>query len=423
MRKVIIFFCFLSLGFYNQTFSQFVLSGEITPRTELSHGYGTLANPDQDNSLFTAQRTRLNFLYTAEKVKTGLVLQDVRSWGNQPQLVQNEDFAASVHEAWAEVNFTKSLSLKAGRQELVYDDSRMLGNVGWAHQARSHDLALFKFDKGLKIHLGFAYNENMDRATNLYGVDGNYKAMQFLWLNKSFGDLSVSFLALNNGTEKLAHDSLSSAPEYSQTIGPRLVYKKGKVNLAGTYYQQMGKSGGADVAANYFHVEGAYQLLENLNVKVGYEHLSGNDQTKDPDEQKAFSPLYGTNHKFNGFMDYFYVGKPGKNHFNSVGLNDIYLNLTTKIKKVSVAAYVHLFSTAADLADATGKAMDAALGTEIDLVCAYKLNDISTIKAGYSHMLATQTMETLKESVPGAKDEMNNWAWIMLSVTPTFLNK
>jgi hypothetical protein len=291
--------------------------------------------------------------------------------------------------------------------------------VGWAHQARSHDLALFKFEKDIKIHLGLAYNENMTRTNNLYGVASSYKAMQFLWVNKLFGHLTVSLLALNNGLEKLANDSLSSAPEFSQTIGPRLVYKKDKLNIAGTYYQQMGKSGGKDLSANYYHLEGAYQLLKNLNVKLCYEHLSGNDQITDSEENNAFTPLYGTNHKFNGFMDYFYVG----NHANSVGLNDIYLNLTTKIKKVNLNAFVHLFSTAADLKGADGKALDAALGTEIDLECAYKLNDISTIKAGYSHMIATETMETLKKSVPGAKDELNNWIWIMLSVTPTFLNK
>ncbi|MCF8457011.1 MAG: alginate export family protein [Bacteroidales bacterium] len=419
MKKVFAILLLISLGFCNQAFSQFVLSGEFTPRTEMSHGYGTLANPDQDYSLFTAQRTRLNFLYSTDNVKTGLVLQDVRSWGNQSQLVANEDKATSVHEAWAEVFFTKSLSLKAGRQELVYDDSRIFGNVGWAHQARSHDLALFKFEKDIKIHLGIAYNENMTRTNNLYGVAGSYKAMQFLWYNQKFGNLSLSVLALNNGIEKYSIDSMSSSFIFSQTIGPRLVFKKDKIMLAGTYYQQMRLTGGQDLSASYYHLEGSYQLSENLNLKLGYEFLSGNDQTKDSEENNAFTPLYGTNHKFNGFMDYFYVG----NHGNSVGLNDIYLNLTTKIKKVNLIAFVHLFSTAADLKGADGKAMDASLGTEIDMVCAYKLNDIATIKAGYSHMLATETMETLKKSVPGAKDEMNNWAWLMLSVTPTFLNK
>jgi hypothetical protein len=34
---------------------------------------------------------------------------------------------------------------------------------------------------------------------------------------------------------------------------------------------------------------------------------------------KSFNSLYGTNHKFNGWVDYFYVG----NHAESIGLVDI----------------------------------------------------------------------------------------------------
>ena len=56
--KLIITAVFLLAGL--NVFAQFKLSGEFRPRTELSHGYGTLSSDDQDASLFTAQRTRLN---------------------------------------------------------------------------------------------------------------------------------------------------------------------------------------------------------------------------------------------------------------------------------------------------------------------------------------------------------------------------
>ena len=137
---------FILLALFSiNSFGQFSLSGEFRPRTEFSHGYKSLASPDQEASLFTAQRTRLNFDYKNDLYKVKLTLQDVRAWGSQKQLVSNEDFATSVHEAWAEVFFTEKISLKAGRQELVYDDHRIFGSVGWANQARSHDVALLKF--------------------------------------------------------------------------------------------------------------------------------------------------------------------------------------------------------------------------------------------------------------------------------------
>ena len=97
----ILFASFLHL--FTEVCAQFILSGEFRPRTEFSRGYKNLATSNQKMSIATAQRTRLNGLYNAENLNTKLVLQDVRYWGSQPQLVANEDFSASIHEAWAEI--------------------------------------------------------------------------------------------------------------------------------------------------------------------------------------------------------------------------------------------------------------------------------------------------------------------------------
>ena len=134
------------LFFLPEVSGQFSLNGEFRPRTEFSRGYKSLAAENQKMSVATSQRTRLNALFATEPVQAKLSLQDVRYWGSQPQSVTNEDYAVSVHEAWAEVKLAEKLSLRAGRQELVYDDHRIFGNVGWVQQARSHDLALFKIE-------------------------------------------------------------------------------------------------------------------------------------------------------------------------------------------------------------------------------------------------------------------------------------
>jgi hypothetical protein len=223
MKKV--FFSLLPLLLFTlqDASAQFGLTGEFRPRTEFSRGYKTLAAEDQNMSIATAQRTRLNAIYNAETVKAKLVLQDVRYWGSQPQMVANEDFATSVHEAWAEVFFTAGFSMRAGRQELVYDDHRILGNVGWAHQARSHDLVLFKFEDEFKVHLGIAHHENSDITNNFYTGPDAYKDLQFVWFNKVWDHAGLSLLFLNNGVPyfKSAQDQ---ATRYSQTMGGRVVH-------------------------------------------------------------------------------------------------------------------------------------------------------------------------------------------------------
>lgn len=384
--------------------AQFTLSGEFRPRTEFSHGYKSLAYENQDLSTITSQRTRLNAMFSTEWVKTKLVLQDVRNWGGQPQLVGNENYATSVHEAWAEIFFVPEFSLQAGRQELNYDDQRIFGNVGWTQQGRTHDVALLKYKKNFTLHFGIAHHENSDITNNLYDGPDAYKDLLFLWFNKTWKANSLSLLALNNGVP-VTEDS-AQVSKYSQTLGGRYSRKFEKWSVAANLYYQTGKhSNGKDISALNFLAEATLKM----GITAGYEYLSGNSFDK-TDKVYAFTPFYGTNHKFNGFMDYFYVS----NHINSVGLNDAYLKYGWSKKKFSVNADVHYFASAGKINADAGK----YLGTEIDLTLGYKLHDIATLNAGWSSMFASESMELLKG---GDSSASNYWAYIMLTVTPVFI--
>ena len=384
--------------------AQFSLTGEFRPRTEFSHGYKSLAYENQDLSTITSQRTRLNFAFNTEWVKTKLSLQDVRTWGNQAQMVGNENYATSVHEAWAEVFFIPELSLQAGRQELAYDDHRIFGNVGWVQQGRSHDLVLLKYKKNFNLHLGIAHHENTDITNNYYDGPDAYKDLQFLWFNKTWKSNSLSLLFLNNGIPVMKDSDQVNM--YSQTIGGRYTRKFEKWSLASNLYYQTGKNKAEkSISAFNFLVEATHKM----GITGGYEFLSGNSYDK-TDKMYAFTPLYGTNHKFNGYMDYFYVG----NHMNSVGLNDVYLKYAWAKKKFSLNADLHYFSSDGLIKKDAGN----YLGTELDLTFSYKLHDIAALSAGWSSMFASENMELLKG---GDSSASNYWAYIMVTVTPAFI--
>ncbi len=404
--KVLKFSSFLVAGIFMSQFvaAQFSLTGEFRPRTEFNHGCKTLAEEGQDWSIPTTQRTRLNAMFTKDIVKTKLTIQDVRYWGSQAQLVSNEDYAISIHEAWADVELAKNFSIKAGRQELVYDDHRIFGNVGWAQQARSHDVALFKYESNFKIHFGIAHHENSNITNNIYDGPDAYKNLQYLWLNKTWDKNSLSLLFLNNGVP-VTEDG-KQVSKYSQTMGGHYNLGLEIATLAANFYYQTGKhSSGKDISAMNFLIEAAFKP----GITAGYEYLSGNSYDKD-DKVYAFNPLYGTNHKFNGFMDYFYVG----NHINSVGLHNVYVKYKYAKNKIGFNADVHYFASAGKLAEDTGN----SLGTEIDLTFSYKIHEIASLSAGWSTMFATESMEILKG---GSRDAGNHWAYIMLEVTPTFI--
>ena len=406
--KKSIFIGILCLFISSQVKAQFSLSGELRPRTEYSHGYATLAAEDQDPSLFTSQRTRLNFDYKMDLLKVGLVLQDVRTWGNQAQQVANEEKATSVHQAWAEMNLSKTLTLKVGRQELNYDDQRILGNVGWAQQGRSHDVALFKYAKKLNVHFGIAHHETGNRKNNLYEGPDAYKDLQFIWLNRKTDNFNFSVLFLNNGKPVL--EGTEQKSKYSQTFGTHVEVPVDKVAFSGNLYFQTGEDG-SNYSLNAYNLmaEATYQASEKSQFLIGYEILSGSDYNE-TEKNSSFTPLYGTNHKFNGFMDYFYVG----NHLNNVGLSDGYVKFATSKNKTAFNADVHFFASAAKIS-ATA---DNYLGTELDLTLTQTLNPVTKIAFGYSQMFGTESLQILKGGSNGA---FNNWAYVMISVTPKFI--
>ncbi|AUD02312.1 alginate export family protein [Spirosoma pollinicola] len=157
-------------------YAQFSLVGQVRTRTELRNGLGNLAPKNAPAAFFTSQRTRLTFGYKWDRVQFQTSIQDVRVWGQDASTINNADGnRLMVHEAWAEVTLANSadttikfkpiqnLSLKIGRQELVYDDVRLLGNLDWLQQGRRFDAALLKGQHmGWALDLGVGFNQNTD---------------------------------------------------------------------------------------------------------------------------------------------------------------------------------------------------------------------------------------------------------------------
>ncbi len=418
------------------------VDGEIRPRAELMDGYKKLPATDAKAAFAISQRTRFNAFYGSKLFKAYISMQDVRTWGDIPQLDKGGSNSFAIHQAWGEYFFNEKFSFKVGRQELVYDDSRMLGNVGWAQQARSHDLGLFKFEQeNLKVHLGLAFNQNSkpDFGT-YYTVAKNYKAMQFLWVHTKIGKSGLSFLFLNNGMESAnGTDSITGNVNayqtlYSQTIGARFTPTLGPVKLAAAAYYQMGKVS-ADtnsLSALYFALEASFKASDVMTIIAGFEYLSGRslkDATENPDQFKSFTPLYGTNHKFNGHMDYFYVG----NHTNSVGLIDLYATVKLKFGKWSVFATPHYFMAAADVYKvkaSTAKSdfnedsyetMSKGLGIEVDMGVGYAPQKNMKLIVGISEMIGTETLGHVQGySSTDAYSANGTWAYLMFVFKPNF---
>jgi hypothetical protein len=396
----------------SQAFAQFTLSGELRPRAEYRNGYKTLTADNSEAALFVSQRTRINSQFVSENYTFFVSVQDVRVWGDVPQLNTSDLNGLAIHEAWGQIKFSSDFGVKLGRQEIIYDDSRIFGNVGWAQQGRSHDAAIFKFgNENYKLDLGIAYNQDKEALfENIYTISGNYKALQYAWFHKDWNKVNASFLLLNNGLQNVDEEEI----RYSQTLGTNLKIKASEnLTIDANAYLQTGKDVlDNDLSASLLGLDLGYKASSKLNLGLGLEIQSGNDYNGDAGENNAFTPFYGTNHKFNGFMDYFYVG----NHVNSVGLVDIYAKISTTLgEKSNLTAFIHNFSSQGEIS----ANVDKGLGTELDLVYSHKFNNDISIGAGYSQMFASEGLEVIKNNTDG---NANNWAWLMVTIKPTLFS-
>ncbi|MBI5917174.1 MAG: alginate export family protein [Bacteroidetes bacterium] len=413
MKKTFLLLAFFGLMPASQPFAQ--IGAELRSRAEWRHGYGTLADETSKPALFISQRSRLNAEYQEKKFRVKLSLQDVRVWGDEEQL--RDLSSTALHEAWGEFNFSGHLSLRTGRQELVYDDHRLLGNVDWVQQARSHDAALLKFDKnGWKAHLGGAYNNQEESFFKTGYTLNNYRVLSWFWLNHTFKDkLKFSFTGITDGFQ--ANDTTGNIL-YRGTLGPHLELETGSMKLKGTFYYQFGKNASrAEISAFMAALNLSYKV-NNLTFGAGVDYLSGTDALDTGNKKyNTFNTLYATNHLFYGLMDYF-LNIPA--HTRGGGLTDIYGQTRYKFSdKTSLAVDLHYFLLSNNVINPAEPAasIDKKLGTEVDAVLDYKLLPQVNLKTGFSVMMPASSMEVLKG---GDKDAFQGWGWVMITFKPEF---
>lgn len=387
---------------------------QIRPRFEYRNGYKTLLPEGQKGTSQISQRSRLNFNYKQDQFTVKLTFQNTRTWGDVAPAATADKNGVAVFEGWAQYDFTEKWSARMGRQVLSYDNQRILGEMDWAQQGQSHDaFTVMYHTEKQKLDLGGAYNSNAENVLQTPYTVSSYKTLQYAWYHNQFNsDLGLSLLLLNTGYE-YANADAKLLVDYKQTFGTYLVYKKNKIDSNFWLYGQTGKSNDKQVSAWNAAANFGYQISESFKAGLGYEFLSGKDTNDANTVIKSFNPLFGTNHGFNGYMDYFYVG----NHLNSVGLQDAFLKLNYNVNKWQFALMPHVFLAAADVVTPLpqNEKLDSYLGTEIDVTFGYNFKKEITLTGGYSQMFGSKTLEFLKAGDAG---HTNNWAWLMISVNP-----
>lgn len=401
--------------------------GLITPEN--------IGNTDaKNNARFLMERTRLSLGYKRTYLEVKVTAQHSGVWGEKSK----GDF--NLYEAWAKLNTRNGLFAQFGRQILSYDDERVIGANDWAMLPISHDVLKLGYEGyGHKVHAILGFNQNGVNVSGTDYFDGSqpYKSMQTLWYHYDVPKIpiGVSLLFMNLGMQagdnEMPEDEYNVfKTEYQQMAGAYVSFSPKHWQIEASYYRQMGKTiestskKGIEIDAWMASIKAQYQATKKIGLFMGYDYLSGDDyfvvrsgggfglvQHK---AIKYFNPVYGSNHKFYGMMDFFYVQAFGDTF--SPGLQNLYAGVAyAPVKDLSIKATYHYLAMATDL-----DGMNKTLGHDVDFEATYRiLNDVS-VSLSFSYMAGSGSMKRLRRV---ETDNDLKWAWLSLSVSPRVISK
>jgi hypothetical protein len=246
----------------------------------------------------------------------------------------------------AQISYTSAEFVATlGRQRIILDNARFVGNVGWRQNEQTYDAARIDVTAVKNVTATYAYISQVnDIFFNDVDVENHLlnlgyktpvgKVTGYSYLLKdsdSEGTVDTFGLRFKGQTALDALDLLYTAEYATQT-------------------QNSGANGAKDNDAAYSLIEAGINI-SGITLAAGMETLAG-------DGTASFSTPLATKHAYNGWSDTF-LGTPIN------GLSDTYAKAMTKVAGIKLLAVYHDFSSDKEGDD---------LGNEINLLAAKKFD-------------------------------------------------
>jgi hypothetical protein len=297
------------------------------------------------------------------------------------------------------------VTLRVGRQELVFGEMRLIGHLNWTNTARSFDAArLTLVHKKVKADFFSASVVNLREATADKSSGGNDLHGAYFNITKVVPNGGVIEpyvmwrVARGTKTETNLPGRTSRSVFGARFLGKLPSNFDYNVEVVG----EKGSVGSDDISAMASHATLGYtlaKLKKKPRLVAEYNYASG-DKTPGDGKQETFDQLYPTGHDKYGLADQ--VG--WKN------IHDIRTGVEYKwTPKLTLTGFYHnwwLASKRDALYAASGAAVvKVAAGTagrhvgqELDAQMTYTVNAVMSIGAGYANIFPG---EFLKKATPG----------------------
>src|SRR5438132_3135201 len=352
-------------AFAKTDMDQLTIGGEARIRYEIRNN--TSLNSNNSNESAASHRIRVNVGYDlTPDVSFFAQIQDARIWGSEGQSAANTNTSTGIgsvasangdttgvdlHQGYLLLKnvLVSGLSVKAGRQEIIFGDHRLFGNFGWSQVGNSFDAVVITHSMPIGdvdlfwariadtetgagcITAGFGScsgviftgNNATGRGTattdqDVYGLYVTLKAIPN-WTVEPY-----LFLLKDGRTPTTAITAAQAAGQARSTVGGRINGKVGGLDATAEMAWQTGSisSGTAGAPANDVHINawaGAFRAGYTMDVvpmkpRVGIEidYASGDGcvagaaagaQCKAAGHFNTFDNLFPTNHGKFGYME------------------------------------------------------------------------------------------------------------------------
>ena len=273
----------------------------------------------------------------------------------------------------------QGFTAKAGRQALMFDGQRFVGDVGWRQDRQTFDGVMLAYQFTEAFKLDYMYVSQRNR---IFAEDRDLDAKDHL-INASL-KTDLGLLSAYSYLLEVDDNTTNGLDTYGVRFDGAKQLQEAKLLYALEYATQDADSASSSYSANYYSLEvGA--AFSGITTKLGYEVLGSDDGLY------GFATPLATLHKFNGWADQF-LTTPKE------GLVDMYALVSVPVGGGSFTLMYHKFET--DEANAT---VDD-LGSEIDLVYTMPVAKNYTLGVKYAAYSAG-------DAAAGKVDTDKVWLW------------
>lgn len=235
--------------------------------------------------------------------------------------------------------YIEAFGFKAGRQKVVLDNARFVGDVGWRQNDQTFDAISYQNKMIPDTTINLAY------LTKVHTILGVHKPIDAPLVNVKYSGIQ----GLNLTGFYYAFEEQKAEATSFQHAGVRLDGKLANFLYELSFAQQSDYADGTEVGtpeADYFDVQLGYKFGP-VTVKVQHEVL-----------EKGFKTPYATLHAFNGWADMF-LATP------AAGLKDTNIKVSAQQWGLNFALALHDFQ-AEDVSQKFGQEVDFSVGKKFE---------------------------------------------------------